>query len=108
MVHDDGVALVRHYLASPSTLDNFDDLFAADYVNHHPEGGEDSGPEAMKEFVRAVFGLIPDLSVEVQEPLRRRGHRRRQANATRHAGSDGRADHNDRDSDVPNCRRQDC
>jgi predicted ester cyclase len=67
MVHDDGVALVRHYLASPSTLDNFDDLFAADYVNHHPEGGEDSGPEAMKEFVRAVFGLIPDLSVEVQD-----------------------------------------
>ena len=69
MAQNDGSALVRQYLeaAVAGALDCFDDLFAKDYVNHHPDGGEDSGPEAMKEFIRGVLALIPDLSVEVQD-----------------------------------------
>ncbi len=69
MVHDDVVALVRRYLetAVAGSLESFDELFAIDYVNHHPDGGEDRGPEAMKDFVRAVQGLIPDLSVEASD-----------------------------------------
>ena len=69
MTEDDGAALVRQYLeaAAAGALDSFDALFATDYVNHHPDGGEDSGPDRMKEFVRGVLALIPDLSIEVQD-----------------------------------------
>ena len=69
MAQDDGAALVRRYFeaATAGALDRFDVLFAADYVNHHPDGGEDRGPEGMKEFVRGVLALIPDLSVDVQD-----------------------------------------
>ena len=69
MAQDDGAALVRRYFeaATAGALDSFDVLFAADYVNHHPDGGEDRGPEGMKEFVRGVQALLPDLSVDVQD-----------------------------------------
>ena len=69
MPQDDGVALVRRYFEAAATgaVDRFDVLFAADYVNHHPGGGDDTGPEKMKEFIRGVAALIADLSVELHD-----------------------------------------
>lgn len=69
MTHDDGAALVRRYFAAAvaDDLDVFDDLFAPDYVNHRPDGGENRGPAGMKEFVRGVLERFPGLAVDVQE-----------------------------------------
>ena len=69
MTQDDGASLVRRYLdaAVAGDLDGFDALFAADYVNHRPDGDEDRGPDGMQEFVRGVLALIPDLSVEIHD-----------------------------------------
>jgi ketosteroid isomerase-like protein len=65
----DGVALVRRYFKAvvAGDLDAFDRVFATDFVNHRPDGNFDTGPDGMRQFVRAVLEWIPDLSVEVQD-----------------------------------------
>ena len=66
---DNGAALVRRYLeaAAVGDLDAFEVLFAADFVNHRPDGGENRGPDGMREFVRGVLAWITNLSVEVHD-----------------------------------------
>ena len=69
MTQDDGAALVRRYFAAAvaDDLDVFEDLFAPDYVNHRPDGGENRGPAGMKEFIRGVLERFPGLAVDVQD-----------------------------------------
>jgi ketosteroid isomerase-like protein len=60
-------ALVERYLtvATPDDLAAYDELFAADFVGHRPNGGEVRGPEGMKAFVGSVKERIRGLRVEV-------------------------------------------
>ena len=84
MVHDDGVTLVRRYLetAVPGSLETFDDLFATDYVNHHPEGGAQDarvreaaellkvGPDEMIERLAAILDERRKLEKQLADAKR--------------------------------------
>jgi ketosteroid isomerase-like protein len=65
----DGTDLVRRYLdaAVAGDVDAFDRIFAADYVNHRPDGQGNRGTAGMKEFIRGVLARIGGLSVEVHD-----------------------------------------
>jgi ketosteroid isomerase-like protein len=67
MTPGQAVGLVYRYAEAGTTgnLDALDDIFAADFVNHHPTGPE-QGLEALKNFVGRVRKSLPDLTVTVE------------------------------------------
>jgi len=44
-----------------------DELFAANYVNHQPGGGEVHGPEELKQLLTGFFTAFPDLRFTVED-----------------------------------------
>jgi steroid delta-isomerase-like uncharacterized protein len=55
---------------SEGKLDLVDDLFATGYVGH-PSGHEEStrGPQGVRDYVGALRGGVPDLSVTVEDQV---------------------------------------
>ena len=48
-----------------ANLDAFDDLIAADSIDHDPAPGQAPGPDGFKAFFAAMRTAFPDLHVEV-------------------------------------------
>ncbi len=51
------------------TLDDFDDLAAANIVDHDPAPGQGPGPGGFKTFFRSLREAFPDLKVSVDHML---------------------------------------
>jgi ketosteroid isomerase-like protein len=69
MAADDPTALVRRYLEDGQANDTaaFDELFAADFVSHRPNGGEDRGPDGLRAFIAGLHARLPGLETELLE-----------------------------------------
>jgi ketosteroid isomerase-like protein len=69
MAADGPTALVRHYLEAGQAGDTeaFGELFAADFVSHRPNGGEDRGPAGMQAFIAGLHERISGMEVEILE-----------------------------------------
>jgi ketosteroid isomerase-like protein len=63
---DAGMALIQQYVDALNTGDlaALDEIFADDFVIHQP-AGDRRGTAAIREFVRAVRRLLPDIEARI-------------------------------------------
>jgi ketosteroid isomerase-like protein len=69
MAADASTALVRRYLedGEAGATEAFGELFAADFVSHRPNGGEDRGPDGMRAFIAGLHARISGIETEILE-----------------------------------------
>jgi predicted ester cyclase len=63
---EENKAMMRHFLEEglfKGRLDLIDEVFAPDFVNHHPPSGRDR--EGLKQFLAATLAAIPDLQYTI-------------------------------------------
>lgn len=65
---DEAVRLVQRYAdaGTAGDLAAMDDIFTADFINHHPAGDE-VGVEALKAFVAGVRARLANLTVTIDD-----------------------------------------
>jgi predicted ester cyclase len=63
---EENKAMMRHFLEEglfKGRLDLIDEIFAPEFVNHHPPSGRDR--EGLKQFLVALLAAIPDMQYTI-------------------------------------------